>query len=65
MYPSKYTTDYVRYRNTMNRDNDWQATLDYYEAGDPIGSGPTEIDALQDLLLALEELEEPLPEEQP
>ena len=32
------------------RSHDWQATLDGYEPGDPIGHGPTEGDAIADLM---------------
>lgn len=32
------------------RNCDWQATRDSYEAGDPIGHGPTEQAAIEDLL---------------
>lgn len=34
---------------------DWEATFDSYEPGDPIGYGPTERDAVVDLLNQHEE----------
>lgn len=39
------------------RDCDWSATLKGYDAGDPIGRGPTETAAVADLLFQLEEQE--------
>ena len=33
---------------------DWSATTDDYEGGDPIGYGPTEAEAISDLLEQLE-----------
>ena len=32
------------------RSHDWQATHDDYQPGDPMGFGPTEQDAINDLL---------------
>lgn len=37
------------------RTMDWQATLDGYDAGDPIGRGATEAEAISDLLDQLED----------
>jgi hypothetical protein len=37
------------------RDKDWMATLDSYEGGDPIGTGPTEEAAIKDLLEQVED----------
>lgn len=33
------------------RDMDWRATFDGYEPGDYIGTGPTEADAIADLMV--------------
>ena len=53
-------TDYFKYRNTINRDSDWYAVLDNYDGapdnpsrGD-IGSGKTEIEAIEDLVQVLD-----------
>jgi hypothetical protein len=43
---------------------DWEAVLDNYEAGHPIGFGATEADAIADLNEQIEE-NTPLPDEQP
>ena len=40
------------------RNCDWQATLDNYEPGEPIGLGPTEADAVYDLYVQIAEREE-------
>lgn len=40
------------------RDYDWQATLDGYEPGDPIGEGATALEAIADLLQEIEERKE-------
>ena len=37
------------------RSHDWQATLDGYEPGDPIGRGLTEHDAIVDLIEQIED----------
>ena len=42
-------TEYV-YPPIPKRDWDWSAVRDGYEPGDPIGYGPTEADAIRDLL---------------
>ena len=42
-------TEYV-YPPIPKRDWDWAATRDGYEPGDPIGRGPTEGEAILDLL---------------
>lgn len=39
------------------RNMDWEALLDGYEKGDPIGYGPTEADAVYSLFVALDERE--------
>lgn len=39
------------------RNMDWCAVLDGYEPNDPMGTGETEIEAIQDLLEQLSELE--------
>lgn len=51
-------TDFI-YPPIPTRNFDWQAALDGYDAGDPLGHGATEIEAIQDLLTQLEEREEP------
>ena len=38
-----------------NRNADWSAVLAGYDAGDPIGRGPTETAAVADLLEQLDE----------
>lgn len=38
-----------------DRSHDWSAVLDGYEPGDPIGYGPTEKEAIEDLYLLLAE----------
>jgi hypothetical protein len=40
------------------RNCDWQATLDNYEPGEPIGHGPTEADAVCDLYIQIEQRED-------
>ncbi len=40
-----------------NRRFDWQATLDGYEPGEPIGYGETKLKALEDLIDQIEERE--------
>ena len=37
------------------RNFDWSATFDGYDAGDPIGYGATEQDAINDLIASAEE----------
>lgn len=37
------------------RDRDWWAVEDDYEPGDPIGAGPTEFSAVQDLIDQMEQ----------
>ena len=37
---------------------DWSAILGEYDEGDPIGRGPTEVSAIADLLLQIEERDE-------
>lgn len=37
-----------------NRNHDWQAVLDNYEPGEPIGHGPNEADAVYDLYVQIE-----------
>lgn len=39
------------------RQFDWEAVLDDYEGGDPIGHGRTEQEAIKDLKMQLEEIE--------
>lgn len=50
----KIETEFV-YPPIPSRDNDWSAVLNGYDAGDPIGRGPTEVAAIADLLYQLEE----------
>jgi len=40
------------------KNHDWQAVLDNYEPGEPIGYGPTEADAVCDLYIQIAEREE-------
>lgn len=40
------------------RNCDWQATIDGYEPGDPIGHGPSEGDAVADLYHQIAEMED-------
>ena len=40
------------------RDNDWQAVLDNYEPGEPIGYGPTEADAVCSLYIEIAQRED-------
>lgn len=47
------------------RSHDWQATLDGYEPGDPIGHGPTEADAVCDLYIEIEAREDESREDEP
>ena len=42
-------TSYV-FPPVPNRNFDWEATFEYYEPGDLIGRGPTESDAINDLV---------------
>jgi len=44
----KIITEFV-YPPIPSRDFDWQAVVDGYEPGDPIGRGPTEDEAILDL----------------
>ena len=53
----KIETEFV-YPPIPSRDNDWSAVLAGYDAGDPIGRGPTEVAAIADLLYQLEDREE-------
>jgi hypothetical protein len=47
-------TEFV-YPPIPSRDNDWSAVLAGYDAGDPIGRGPTETAAVADLLEQLDD----------
>jgi hypothetical protein len=50
----KIVTEFV-YPPIPDRSNDWSATLDGYEPGDPIGRGRTEQDAIDDLRAQIDE----------
>lgn len=50
----KIITTYI-YPPIPDRNWDWQATLDGYEPGDPIGHGPNEDAAKADLLEQVED----------
>jgi hypothetical protein len=43
------------YTGSLSPSHEWSATEEDYEAGDPIGYGPTEQDAIDDLLNQLED----------
>jgi hypothetical protein len=51
------TTSHI-YPPIPDRRFDWSAVTDSYEPGDPIGYGPTEADAIADLIANLEANEE-------
>jgi hypothetical protein len=42
---------------SATRNHVWQAALDGYKPGDPIGRGPSEADAVYDLYMQIEERE--------
>lgn len=54
MTASKVITENV-YPPIPDRRWDWSAVFDGYEPGDPIGRGPTEEAAIEDLLEQIEE----------
>lgn len=51
------TTCYV-HPPIPTRNHDWQAVLDNYEPGQPLGQGPTEADAVCDLYIQIAEREQ-------
>jgi hypothetical protein len=57
MHKGKKIVTSFDYPPIPTRDCDWSAVLDGYDAGDPIGRGPTETAAVADLLQQLEEKE--------
>jgi hypothetical protein len=51
--PSVVRTEFI-HPPIPTRNCDWQAVLDGYEPGDPIGHGSTEAAAVRDLMIEIE-----------